>query len=66
MDPTYGFWEFMRDATPLTALMWTGGYVAVHKDFLTALGVMLFEALVYFGVLAIWVHMEKYSIRNAP
>jgi len=60
-----GFWEFITNATPPTAIVGVGvgGWVAIEKDFWTALGVMTFGAVVYFIALATWVHMEKHRIR---
>lgn len=58
-----GFWEFITNATPPTAIVAVGGWVAIEKDFLTALGIMAIGAIVYFITLAIWVHMEKHRIR---
>ena len=58
-----GFWEFITNATPPTAIVAVGGWVSIEKDFWTALGIMTFGAIVYFIALAIWIYMEKYKMR---
>jgi hypothetical protein len=58
-----GFWEFITSATPPTAIVAVGGWVAIEKDFLTALGIMTIGAIIYFIALATWVHMRKHEIR---